>query len=274
MEYVKVYTADNHWQHIEVLKRNRKKRSAYGRFFVEGVRAVNQMAAHNWRVYAWIYADRRRLSTWAQDILSKVPSEKHFILAPELMEQLSDKEDTSELLALVVQPDDDLARIPLSERPLLVVCDRPTSPGNLGTIMRSCDSFRVDGLIVTGHSADIYDPAAIRASVGSLFSLPTIRVASYKELLPWIEKLRTEHPDLQLVGTTARTDHNLEDCNFTRPTILFMGNETLGLSASLKELCNSLVRIPIHGTASSLNVGCAASICLYEVDRQRRMASL
>ena len=97
MEYVKVYTADNHWQHIEVLKRNRKKRSAYGRFFVEGVRAVNQMAAHNWRVYAWIYADGRRLSTWAQDILSKVPSEKHFILAPELMEQLSDKEDTSEL---------------------------------------------------------------------------------------------------------------------------------------------------------------------------------
>lgn len=239
---------------------------------MEGVRAVNQMVQNNWEVYAWIYSDERHLSGWAQDILAAVPSEKHLILTSELMDQISDKEDTSELLALAVQPPDTLERITLSENPLLVVCDRPASPGNLGTIIRSCDAFRADGLIVTGHSADIYDPVTIRASVGCLFSLPTTRVPSYRYLLPWFEKLRADCPNLQLVGTTAKSDTDIGQCDFARPTVLFIGNETMGLSTNLKELCDYLVRIPIHGSASSLNVGCAASICLYEADRQRRLA--
>ena len=112
----------------------------------------------------------------------------------------------------------------------------------------------------------------IRASVDCLFSLPTTRVPSYRDLLPWFEKLRADCPNMQLVGTTAKSDTDIEQCNLARPTVLFIGNETMGLSSNLKELCDYLVRIPIHGSASSLNVGCAASICLYEADRQRRLA--
>ena len=67
-----------------------------------------------------------------------------------LMEKLSQKEDTSELIAIVAMPADDLARIPERENLLVVVVDRPTNPGNLGTVIRSCDALRVDGVIIDG----------------------------------------------------------------------------------------------------------------------------
>jgi len=101
------------------------------------------------------------------------------------MGKLSQKEDVSELIAIAAMPADDLARIPERENLLVVVVDRPTNPGNLGTLIRSCDALRVDGVIIrTCHSVDLYDPETIRATVGSFFSLPIIRLPSSQELIP------------------------------------------------------------------------------------------
>ena len=85
------------------------------------------------------------------------------------MEKLSDKEeDISELIAVVSIPEDDLSRIKIKDNMLVVIFDRPSSHGNFGTLIRSCEALKVDGVIVTGHSIDIYDPKTIRASIGAL----------------------------------------------------------------------------------------------------------
>ena len=76
------------------------------------------------------------------------------------------------------------------------------------------------------------------------------------------------HPP-QIVGTSAKGTASLHEADFTGPTVLIVGNETFGMSKAWKEACGLLLRIPIYGAASSLNVGCAASICLYEIARQR-----
>ena len=151
-----------------------------------------------------------------------------------------------------------------------MVFDRPASPGNLGTIIRSCDALHVDGLVITGHAADLYDPETISATTGSFFALPVVRLPSRKELMPWFATIEQTIGSFQIVGSSAKAEEEITTHDFTKPTILVIGNETWGLSAGYKELCDSIVRIPIYGSATSLNVACAASVMLYEIDRQRR----
>jgi len=187
-----------------------------------------------------------------------------------LLDKLSERENTSNLIAIVNIPADDLSRISIKEDLLIVVFDRPSNPGNLGTIIRSCDSFKVDGLILSGHSVDLYDPQTIRASVGSIFTLPVLRMESHKELLNWIHELKIKLPDLRIVGSSAKASKDISQQDFRKPTVLLIGNETKGLSENYKQICDELIKIPIHGSATSLNVACAASISLFEIDRQRR----
>jgi TrmH family RNA methyltransferase len=267
---LRVSSENQAFQHVETLQRKREKRQKHREFVVEGVRPINQALAHGWRVRAFLYSRDRPLSDWARDILARSQASIHYELPLPLLAKLSRKTETSELLAVVTMPDDDLARIPLRDDLLVVACDRPASPGNLGTIIRSCDALGARGLIITGHAVDLYDPETISASTGSLFALPIVRLPSHKELLPWIEHARAALGDLHVVGTSEKAPVELSAHDFRPPTLLVAGNETWGMSAAYTALCDALVRIPMVGSASSLNVAVATSIVLYEVDRQRR----
>ncbi len=267
---VKILNRNNDYQRIEVLKRNREKRTKYKEFFVEGVKSLNRLLSHGWPVHAFIYPSDKGLSDWAKTILKQSKASIHYEMPYQLMAQLSDKEETSELLAIVPMPEEDLSRIKLHDKLLVVIFDRPSSYGNLGTIMRTCDSFRVDGLILTGHSVDLYDPQTIRASVGSLFAFPVVRMPSHKELLPWLKQVGTSYGGFSIVGTDERAMSDIESHDFTGPTAFVLGNETDGMSRAYQDLCDETVMIPLYGSATSLNVACAASIVLYEIDRQRR----
>lgn len=267
---IRLSTANNHFQHAEVLRRNRQKRQHFGEFFVEGVRAINGALAHGWNITTFLYAPDKALSDWAKDILRHSTAATHLELTPALMAELSQKTETTELIALVGMAENILDRIPIGENVLVVVADRPQNPGNLGTLIRSCDALGVDGLIMTGHAVDLYDPDVIRASTGALFGLPVVRLTSPRDLLIWLERVAAEIGQVAIVGTDENAPAALWEHDFTGPTVLLAGNETWGLSAGYRELATSLVRIPIGGTASSLNVAVATSIALYEIARQRR----
>ncbi len=264
-----IHVEDNNFQHLEVLKSNRKKRHSYNKFYVEGVRLIESLILHKWQIYGFYYSSKRKLSDWAQNVLSTAPAENHFIVAPHLMEKLSEKEETSELIAVAYMPPDDFSRIKDHENMLVVLFDRPNSPGNLGSSIRSCDAFGVDGIIVTGHSADIYHPHAVRGSMGSLFAQNTIRVQNKNTLLRWIESMKEKYTTMQIIGSSAQADIEAKDIDTSKPTLLIAGNETSGMSSSYKELCDTIVTIPQRGWVSSLNVSCALSILLYEATKGR-----
>lgn len=270
---VRIYSENNDFQYVEALRRNREKRHRSKAFFVEGVRAINQALAHEWRITTFLFTREKPLSDWAEGILARSPAERHLELPLHLLAKLSAKENPSELIAVIAMPADSLSRIAPREHPSVVVFDRPSSPGNLGTIIRSADAFRVDGLILTGHGVDLYDPETIRATTGSLFAIPVVRVPAPRDLLPWLDDLRRAHPDLCVVGSSEKASLDVAEHDLARPTVLVVGNETWGMSAFYRELCDVIVRIPIHGSASSLNVACATSVLLYEMDRQRRFKS-
>lgn len=268
-----MYARSAEFQRFETLKRNREKRTQQKLMFLEGVHPIEQAIAHGWEFEAMAYAGGKRLSGWAQDMLGKAQPGVIYEMAPELHAELSDRENPCELIALLRQRTDGLQRMTEAARtqknPLFVLFDRPQGPGNLGTLVRSADAFGACGVLTTGHAADFYDPQCLRATIGTLFACPFAALSSMQEALDWVRSLPVR---VQIVGTSAKGSCMLDEVDMTGPTLLLIGNETFGLSKGWKAECDVLTKIPICGAASSLNAGCAASICLYEIDRQRRMA--
>src|SRR5258708_28657473 len=170
---------DARFQQWQALLGNRAKRQRSGEFIVQGVRPITLAVRHGWQIRALLYDADGAASRWARETLDAVAATK-VAVSPELMHELGGKTDASpEPLAVVALPDHDLARIPPAPGMLTVVLDRPASPGNIGTLTRSAAAFGASGVIVTGHAADVYDPRSVRASTGSLFSLPVVRVPSH-----------------------------------------------------------------------------------------------
>ncbi|NEE03976.1 RNA methyltransferase [Phytoactinopolyspora halotolerans] len=258
------------FQQWQALLGNRAKRQRAGEFLVQGVRPITLAVEHGWTVRALIHPTTGTRSTWASSMLGQVDGE-HVAMAPDLFSELAEKnDDTPELLAVVETPPDRLDRIRVDRhrdeaQMLVVVFDRPTSPGNVGTIIRSADAFGAHGVVVTGHAADVYDPKTVRASTGSLFALPTVRADGPHEVIDWARA-----HDAQIVGTDETGTVDVDGHDLTVPTVLVVGNETKGMSRAWRDGCDTIVRIPIDGAASSLNAAAAATAVLYETARQRR----
>ncbi|WP_245868556.1 TrmH family RNA methyltransferase [Actinomadura meyerae] len=257
------------FQQWEALLRNRAKRQRAGEFLVQGVRPITLAVERGWPVRTLIYDAERQPSRWARDMLERAGAER-VAMAPDLLRELSGKEqDVPELVAVAELPPDDLSRIPVGPTFLGAVFDRPTGPGNIGTIVRSLDAFGGAGLIVTGHAADPYDPKAVRASTGSLLAVPVVRARSHREVLDWVARERAAGRPLTVVGTDENGTADIAEVDLTGPVLLVIGNETAGLSAGWREGCDTMARIPIGGAASSLNAAGAATVALYEAVRQR-----
>ena len=142
MKEIYISNKNNYYQRFEVLKTNRNKRYKYNEFLVEGVRSLKEAAKNGWNIKSLIY-DKNNLSDWARSMVSDVNTEVNYCLAPELLKELSSKEDTSELMAVIEMREDCLDNIKLSENPFIVLFDRPSNKGNLGTMIRSCDKLCV-----------------------------------------------------------------------------------------------------------------------------------
>lgn len=270
---ISVKNAD--YQKFEVLKTNRNKRHRYGEFFVEGVRNLNEAVKNGWEIASFLYSPELGLSGWAAEMLGKVKTQVNFELSPALLQELSGKEDTSELMAVVKMKEDTLSRLTetlSSEKPpLFVLFDRASNRGNLGTILRSCDALGADGLILTGHAVDLYDPEVVGASMGSFFHVPAVRVSDNETVFQFIREMRERYSNFLTIGTTAHKQHPLYGQDLSRPLLLLVGNETDGLCYAFKESCDVLCTIPMaeSSSASSFNVACAATVMLYEAARQR-----
>lgn len=271
MKIQRIYSKNDQYQKFEVLKNNRNKRYKYKEFFVEGVRNINEAIKNGWTVNSFLYSFEKKLSSWAIDTISNTETQTNFELPGTLMSDISGKSDTSELMAIVQMREDNLEQIKLSDNPILALFDRPSNKGNLGTIIRSCDALGVEGLVITGHAVDLYDPETLAASMGSFFKVPVIRIADNDSIISWISTLKHQYEDLQVMGTSSHADKEIYECNLTSPILFMIGNETKGLSHKMQEISDVVFTIPMDtsSSASSFNVACAASIMFYETVRQR-----
>jgi len=269
---LRVSTRNARFQEWQALLGNRNKRQRAREFLVQGVRPISLAARHGWEFRALLYDADRPLSRWAQELLRDSGAVR-VAMAPALLAELGEKgEGTPELVAVVAMPGDDLQRIEAGQDFLGVLLDRPASPGNIGSIIRSADALGAHGVIVTGHAADVYDPRCVRASTGSLFAVPVTRAPGHREVAAWVAARRARGCPVVLAAADERGDRVAFDFDFTQPTLLLVGNEGTGLSAAWRELSDVVVSIPMVGAASSLNAANAATVLLYEAARQRLLA--
>jgi tRNA G18 (ribose-2'-O)-methylase SpoU len=269
MTFIRVGARNATFQQWQSLLTSRTKRYRAGEFLVQGVRPITAAVKLGWPIRALLHDGRPEPSSWAADLWAASPAAK-FVVAPELMAELGEKSDGApELLAIAQMPPDRFDRIPVSADLLVTVVDRPASPGNIGTLIRSADAFGGSGLVVCGHAADPYDPQCVRASTGSFFSVPVLRAASHHDVLTWVDQLRADHLPVVVVGTDEDGTTDIRDVNLGGPVLLVIGNETTGLTAGWRDACDLIAAVPMAGTVSSLNAATAGSIALYEAMRAR-----
>lgn len=172
------------------------------------------------------------------------------------------------LLAVAPEVRRDLASLVVPDPALVIVAESIEKPGNLGTILRSADAAGAHAVIVCDRCTDINNPNVVRASIGTLFSLPVVD-ASTPEVLDWLKR-----HELQVVAATPHAERMYTDVDLTRGTAIVLGTEQYGLSRPWMDRADLKVRIPMLGQADSLNVASAATILLYEAVRQRTAAGL
>jgi RNA methyltransferase, TrmH family len=183
-----------------------------------------------------------------------------------VFEKISYREGPDGWLAVVPAVPDQLDRIRLSERPLVLACAGLEKPGNLGAILRTADAAGLDAVIAADPVTDWANPNVVRASKGTVFSVP-VASASTQEALAWIG----EH-GLTIVAAMPDARQLLTEADLTGPTVIAVGAEQAGLPDEWLKRADTRVQIPMFGLADSLNVSTSAAIISYEAVRQRLLA--
>jgi RNA methyltransferase, TrmH family len=188
------------------------------------------------------------------------------LLSRPVFEKVSYREGPDGWLAVVPTVDTSLAHLDVGPRPLILACAGLEKPGNLGAILRTADAAGVAAVIAADPVTDWGNPNVVRASKGTVFSVP-VASATSGEVLTWVAERR-----LSIVAATPGAQRLLTDADLTGPLVVAVGAEQAGLPADWLDRADVRVRIPMFGRADSLNVSTSAAIIIYEAVRQRLQA--
>jgi 23S rRNA (guanosine2251-2'-O)-methyltransferase len=155
-------------------------------------------------------------------------------------------------------------RVGTHPEPLLLILDGIEDPRNLGAILRTAECAGASGVFIPERRAAGLNETVAKASAGAVEYLPVARVTNLSVLIRQLKER-----NVWVVGTTADVETSYSDWDWTRPSAIVLGAEGTGLHRLVRENCDALVRIPVHGRIESLNVSVAAGIILYEALRQR-----
>ena len=245
--------------------RDRKERVQTGLFFVEGIRAVAAALDAGFDVQKLIVAPELLDSDFARATVDAAERGGTPVLevSSAVFETISRKDGPQGIALVARQRWLDLPSLAPGSAGVCVALVEPQDPGNLGSILRTCDAAGASGLILVGPSADPYDPAALRASTGAAFTIPLFR-ASWGELSAWARQA-----GISVIGASGEAPIAYRSATYRTPLLLLMGSERAGLSDAQKAACDTLVNIPMRGTVDSLNLAVATSLVLYEIFERR-----
>ncbi|MDP9234049.1 MAG: RNA methyltransferase [Actinomycetota bacterium] len=248
--------------------RLRKHREREGAFFVEGIQTVWQAVRNGADIEVIVHAPDLLRSERATRMVADQQGRgcEVVLLSPEAFVSIADRDNPSGLGAVVRARTPTLERLDVTPQTVLVALDRVEKPGNVGSIIRSVDAVGASAVIVIGDATDPYHPTAVKASMGTLFSVPVTSADTVDDVLAWAD---TRH--VHVVATSAHAETACWNTTFELPTLLLFGNEGSGLDRAILDQVERSVTIPMHGTATSLNLAVAVGVVLYEVLRQQSL---
>lgn len=254
-------TANLHIKNIRHL-RERKYRLETGLCYIEGLRIVYEAVLRNTQIEELIHSPELTRAEIVQEIIEKAKSLGIGIteVSKPVFQYLSSKDGPQGLAAVIKQKWVQLDDIdPCSG--VWVALYEVADPGNLGTILRSCDAVGASGVILIDNCADPYDPSALRASMGGIFSSKVIKCSLVK-FIDWVKQ-----QNISLIGTSDKAHLDFRNIKYQDNMVLLMGSERQGIPILLQEICQPVVSIPMKGNCDSLNLAVATSLLLFEVVR-------
>lgn len=254
--------------------RDRKGREQQGRILIEGVREISRAVAAGVEIVEAFVCESLCEAPPAADLLGELRRRKEVSLlsvSEQVMEKLAFGNRQEGLIAIANPPRktlDDLAVVlqKLATPPLIAVVEGVEKPGNLGAILRTADAAGVSGLIVASGGTDLFNPNAIRASLGAIFTVPVCSATSL-DTLHWLRGQK-----LQVFVTRVESGQTYGTADFTVPSAIVLGSEARGVSTHWTGNGITPVSLPMLGSVDSLNLSATAAILFYEALRQREFA--
>jgi TrmH family RNA methyltransferase len=244
--------------------KQRKARAETGLFVVEGIRHVAEAIEAGAPVEYLVACPDQLTSSFGRDLVDRQRQQGRSIITttPAVFESLSDRDNPTGLLAVVRQQRRELSDFSPASLAWGVAVVAPQDPGNIGTIVRTVDAVGAGALLLLDSGVDPYHPSAVRASLGSLFWVP-IASASFDDFAAWAKAHR-----YHVYGSSAHGAVDAAAVTYEPPAILLLGSEREGLSPEQLAVCQTVVRLPMRGRATSLNLAVAAGVLLYDMLEQ------
>jgi TrmH family RNA methyltransferase len=248
-----------------VALRDSRERHRCRRFIIDGAREISRALAADIQVVEAFVCDELGTSAESEAAVSAIQGSKTetFHVSTEVFAKIAFGNRHDGVLAVAELPDRGLAKLALSDAPIVAVLEGLEKPGNVGAILRSADAAGVDAVIVADGRTDIYNPNTIRASIGTVFA-PNVCEATTAEAIEWLRS-----KDLQILAARPDAEKLYTETDLRSGAAMILGSEAHGLSSAWSAIGVTPVRLPMHGIADSLNVSTTAAVLFYEAVRQR-----
>lgn len=246
--------------------REKKGRREQGSFMAEGLRILLDARARGRLPSILLFTPESAEHPLAAALIAETEAAGGDAVktTAEILSKTTGKDNAQAVLGVFRIPDTGIERLDRDAAPLWIVAQALRDPGNLGTILRTGDAVGAGGLILVDDCADPFSVEAVRASMGAVFT-QSVAAARWEAFLPWLRS-----GDGQLVGTSLKASVDYQAPRYARPCFLLVGNEQAGLPDAYEAACDLLVRMPMMGSADSLNAAVATAVMAYEVINQWR----
>ncbi len=242
----------------------KKFRDRDGVFMAEGLKLVLDALDAGWAIRTLVMTKAGKGNALVEKAAARAVAAGGLVIetSDKVMGAITRRDNPQTVLGVFAQKTTPLETIRPKGEEVWIALDRVRDPGNLGTIIRTADAVGAAGIVLVGETTDPFSLEAVRATMGSLFSVPIAR-AGQQAFLKW-----AAGAGALVVGTHLEGAVDYRTVAYAgRPVVLLMGNEQQGLAADLVPACSALVRIPQAGRADSLNLAVATAVMLYEIRR-------
>jgi len=247
--------------------RDRRERRRLGRFPIDGIREV-QRAIDGGIELLEVFVCRELCadheSRTLVERLSHLPVAQ-LLVSRTVLAHLAFGDREEGIIAVAKTPERPLDRLRLSPAPLVAVLEGVEKPGNLGAVLRCADGAGLDALLVADGGTDLYNPNTIRASLGTVFTVPACAAPS-AAIRAWLAARK-----IPIFAARVDSGEIYTEVDLSGPAAVVLGNEAAGLSTEWTGPDVTAIRLPMRGAADSLNVAATAAVLFYEALRQRNI---
>jgi TrmH family RNA methyltransferase len=251
-------------KNLLLLREKPRERKQQNLIIIEGIREINLALKAGFSVTQLIYCKDLIPETALRAMETATIAPMDMVEVPvEIYNKIAYRKDHEGVIALANPKRIMFNDLKLGPCPLILVLESVEKPGNLGALFRTADAANLDAVIICDPQTDIYNPNAIRSSIGCIFTVPVV-TSSTPDTIAWLRS-----KSIRILGTALTASRFYHETDFRGPSAIIMGSEAYGLSKDWLQEADELIKIPMNGKIDSMNVSTSAAVVAFEALRQR-----